>query len=129
MNHENPNSNEYKISSLPDSTSYFRRHHVANLNIEFIHDESYVETNYEMPPSLMLKNYDEKDIIFIEDLQNNTVEEKTLIDLLQRVILNEKVARKFLTDTFVDYILRAFGFETEHATSLYIPSRAKENNI
>jgi hypothetical protein len=69
----------------------------------------------------MLKNYDEKDII--EDLQNNTVEEKTLIDLLQRV---KKVAR---TDTFVDYILRAFGFETEHATSLYIPSRAKENNI
>jgi hypothetical protein len=106
-----------RFSSLPDSTSYFKRHHVANLNIEFIHDESYVETNYEIPPSLMLKNYDEKDIIFIENLQNNTVlntEEKTLIELLQRVILNEKVAlgtRESLTDTFVDFILRAFSFD------------------
>lgn len=114
---QNPNSNEYKINSLPDSTSYFKRHHVASLNVEFIHDESHVEMNYETPASLMLKNYNERDIVFMDDLQNNTtlnINEKTLIDLLQRVILNEKVAlgtRESLTDTFVDFILRAFGFE------------------
>src|ERR1700692_746852 len=117
MNTRKSNSGEYKINSLPDSTSYFKRHHVASLNIEFTHDESYIETRYEIPPSLALKNYNERDIIFIDDLQNNTVlntDEKTLIDLLQRVILNEKVAlgtRESLTDTFVDFILRAVGFE------------------
>jgi hypothetical protein len=72
---------------------------------------------HEIPQALLLINYDERGIMLMDNLCDKSflsIDEKTLIDLLQRIILNEKVSlgtRESLTDTFVDFILRSFDFE------------------
>jgi hypothetical protein len=119
---QKPNSEDYKISSLPDSTSDFRKKDIEYLKIKYEEvkdpNDIIMQQDNIIPEFLFIKNYNRKDIQNIDDLDNHNElnnDEKTLIDLLQRIIKNEDVrigTRESFTDTFVDHLLRKLGFET-----------------
>lgn len=112
---------EYKLRFLSDSTSEFRQKDIDTLNILFADcgapDDIVVQKQDHIPSFLFIRDYNKYQIQSIADIGTSALdtEEKTLVDLIQRVVQNEDVkigTKESLTDTFVDFLLRKLGFES-----------------